>query len=1288
MEHNHIRILAVDDLFDNLITLKALINESFPNAEVIFALSGHEAIQVAHNIDPDVIFLDVFMPEIDGYQVCKNIKENDALKDIPVVFITAQKSDKTNRIKALEVGAEAFLAKPIDQTELIAQLRAMLKIRESNRKKQDIQVQISQVLSEKTLQLELNNQSTLNLLEDLRIEVENRKKTEQALRKSEARLQRAEMASRMGNWEFDERKGTFTLSKGAMLLLDTPEVEISCEAFMQLFTPNDRIAIADSLNVLLTDHVPFNHELELKLSGKNKPMYLRIVGTYEQNEEKAYGVIRNITQYVIAQKRILESESLYKGILNNSPDNIVILNKTGYIDLICPKTLSTLGYSSDDALVGKHVMDFIHPDDIAYLNAVSNLKSSEIADQTFNFRILHKNAEIIEIEAKVSPIYNELNAVSSIIVVARDVTARNATEKRIRQSEAEFRAVWENSGNALRLSDEHGNILRYNKAFAELFDCNNKVLTKVHDIFIAGKQQNCQENYLINFATGNIEVDKEVEITLHNGVKKWVEVRMSFIELNNAKKLLLTIYNEITARKTVENELQLAMHRYKALLHANPDMMFIFSPDYRIIDFKGDEKLLFTQPQVFLNQKIASYMPNNLATKAMHVIDSVIKTGEVVSFEYNMLINGSIYYFESRYVPFQGNVLSIIRNMTEKVKTEQALAESEVKFRELMDNSPEGITIYIDGIIHYVNKKATQLMRAHHKSELIGRSLFEFIHPDNLHIIKERMKFVAITPINTALPPVEEKYLRLDGTEMDVEIQVMPILYEGKPAIQVTGHDITEKKQTQLEIERSRKELKTIYDNAPIMMCVLNKNAEILFANSALNNFVDVTNTVESIQKQFGNVLGCIHTFNDSKGCGFGQHCQQCTLRMAIKNTFDTGKENKNIEYQTNLDAGEGQKPIAFLASTSLIETETEKHLLLCMVDITARKEAEKSLQKSETLLRSFIDNIPFKIWARDMQGVGVLQNQKCIELHGNILGVTPEDHKQVNLEDAQKWLKINERVYKGETVNQEISYELNGQIIESQHIVFPIRNENEMFGIAGVDIDITEKKKAEKELFDYQKQLKNFASHLQTVREEERMDLAREIHDDLGQVLVAIKFDLGMLGVKSKKHLREESIEEFTKQFKRLESYVNNSIKSARRIMTDLRPELLDMVGLVEAFKEHIQAFNDRQSIVCSFIDNTMGVNLSSDKSVALFRILQESLNNASKHSEATEISVEISQKNNATYLIIKDNGIGFDTTLKKRGDSYGLLGMKERAYLLEGKVDIWSKPGNGVKITVVVPD
>jgi diguanylate cyclase len=165
MENRNIRILAIDDNMDNLVTLKALIQEEFPNAIVLIAQNGRRGLELAATEDPDVIFLDIVMPMMDGYEVCMKLKAEQKLHDIPVVFLTATKSDKQSRIKALESGAEAFLAKPIDEIELTAQIRAMLKIRASNIQKRDEKKWLTALVEEKTKELQDSNAKTLQLFD-------------------------------------------------------------------------------------------------------------------------------------------------------------------------------------------------------------------------------------------------------------------------------------------------------------------------------------------------------------------------------------------------------------------------------------------------------------------------------------------------------------------------------------------------------------------------------------------------------------------------------------------------------------------------------------------------------------------------------------------------------------------------------------------------------------------------------------------------------------------------------------------------------------------------------------------------------------------------------------------------------------------------------------------------------------------------------------------------------------------------------------------------------------------
>ena len=203
MERSEFKVLAIDDNLDNLIIVKALMRETFPEARVITTLSGIEGLELATTHNPDIILLDIVMPVMDGFEVCKKLKSDSELVDIPVVFVTALKSDKESRIKGLEVGAEAFLAKPIDKTELVAQIKAMLKIRIANKSKKSENIHLAALVSDRTRELEKNNMATLNLLEDLRQEIEARRKTEDALRDSQNELKK--FAAHLQNIREEER---------------------------------------------------------------------------------------------------------------------------------------------------------------------------------------------------------------------------------------------------------------------------------------------------------------------------------------------------------------------------------------------------------------------------------------------------------------------------------------------------------------------------------------------------------------------------------------------------------------------------------------------------------------------------------------------------------------------------------------------------------------------------------------------------------------------------------------------------------------------------------------------------------------------------------------------------------------------------------------------------------------------------------------------------------------------------------------------------------------------------
>jgi CheY-like chemotaxis protein len=195
MDDKAITVLAIDDNADNLLSVKALIEDLFPGSVTYTAGNGTEGLVLAASGRPDVILLDIVMPDISGYEVCAQLKEHAALRDIPVVFLTALKEDKEGRIRALACGAEAFLNKPIDESELAAVLRAMVKISAANNARRDEKERLAALVEERTRALNETHLATLNLLEDLKLENEARKRSEDALCARNAELSRFNKAA-------------------------------------------------------------------------------------------------------------------------------------------------------------------------------------------------------------------------------------------------------------------------------------------------------------------------------------------------------------------------------------------------------------------------------------------------------------------------------------------------------------------------------------------------------------------------------------------------------------------------------------------------------------------------------------------------------------------------------------------------------------------------------------------------------------------------------------------------------------------------------------------------------------------------------------------------------------------------------------------------------------------------------------------------------------------------------------------------------------------------------------
>lgn len=183
METDRLKIMAVDDNADNLIALRAVLGEIMPKCTLLTAANGAAALELAAVENPDLILLDIVMPGMDGYEVCRRLKSDEKMAAIPVVFLTALRTDHESRVKALKVGAEGFLSKPMDDQELLAQIRVMARIRAAAEGQRDENERLAGLIAARTRELQKNHLSMLNMLEDIREENTARKKSEDRYQK-------------------------------------------------------------------------------------------------------------------------------------------------------------------------------------------------------------------------------------------------------------------------------------------------------------------------------------------------------------------------------------------------------------------------------------------------------------------------------------------------------------------------------------------------------------------------------------------------------------------------------------------------------------------------------------------------------------------------------------------------------------------------------------------------------------------------------------------------------------------------------------------------------------------------------------------------------------------------------------------------------------------------------------------------------------------------------------------------------------------------------------------------
>jgi PAS domain S-box-containing protein len=615
---------------------------------------------------------------------------------------------------------------------------------------------------------------------------------------------------------------------------------------------------------------------------------------------------------------------------------------------------------------------------------------------------------------------------------------------------------------------------------------------------------------------------------------------------------------------------------------------------------------------------------------------------------------------DGRQIRFLGSHMDI----TDRKRMEQAVRESEDRYRTLVDLSPSGVFVFCEGKTVYVNHRGALLMGAADPSELLDRPMFDFLHPDYHHDVRENAHRVLAG--NVSVLSAERVYIRKDGTPIPVQMEAARIVWKGTPAMIVLISDVTERKQAEEALRASEERFAKAFKASPHLIVISElETGRLVEVNDAASQLLGY-----GTEEREGQMVSELEIWGPVE--------EQVRFRDSLKQVNPV----RNLEVSLRATNDDVRR---FLLSSELIELNGRPCRVTVGDDITDRKRAEDELRRSHALLRQVIDGLPNFIFAKDREGRFTMANKAVAECFGttvsDLIGQTDADFNphwdEVEFsreQDLQVMTSLQECF-----IAEEKFTDWSGKTRWLQTTKRPIVDEQGRFHmVLGASTDITERKRMEAILLQHEQDL-NAAL-------QDRERISQDLHDDVLQSIYAA--GLGLEACKSMMKRRPElASDTILEPLEQAIGQLNHVIGKIRNFISGLEPRVLQGHDFLPDLRAIVQRMCDASSIQCRLrIDDAVGPYLSTESASQLINIVREALSNALRHSHATRITVSLRQFLGSVRLTVTDNGIGFNPK-SVQGVGHGLENMAARAQKAGGVFAVRSEPLRGTRILLDLP-
>ena len=615
----------------------------------------------------------------------------------------------------------------------------------------------------------------------------------------------------------------------------------------------------------------------------------------------------------------------------------------------------------------------------------------------------------------------------------------------------------------------------------------------------------------------------------------------------------------------------------------------------------------------------------------------------------------------------------VLEEMVECRTAELKLAQENMAYLNqqnelILISAAEGILgLDLQGNHRFVNPSALKML-GYEIEELIGRpshSLWHHTKPDGTRYPREECPILTASRDGTSSHVTDEIFWRKDGTSFPVEYNSGPVYEYGLVAGSVvTFTDITERKNREEEIKKTMGLLEVTLEAMADGLLVVDDTGKILRYNKKFTEMWKIPAEIVasgSDEATLNFVLGQLRQPEQflTKVQALYQHPEEKSFEVLH---FRDGRVFERYSQAQRISDGLYVRVWSF-------------H------DATKREQAEALLWASQTKLDLALQSALMGVWQWDVvKDKRTFDRQAC-----SLMGISPatfsgtaeELFAVVCPDDRQRVKDALTR-----TIEQHIPYDVEYRVIWPDGSIHHIAARAHLFlddgdqqlKVTGVCWDITDRRKAEE-------RMRLLAKHLQTVREEERKRIARELHDDIGQILTAIKIDL--VGVQTDCRCEGNARNKIAD----IQQLLLAGIQSVHTLCRQLRPGALDDLDLSDAIEGLMEDWKVRNQVECTLCSDVDDEMLSDEIKTAIFRMVQEALTNVSRYAQASEVEIDLVADEQAVNVTITDNGRGMEPGAADKPTSFGLMGMRERIETLGGTLCIESAPGKGVRIEGTIP-